>query len=168
MNINFECSGCSNRTLSFTNRCHLKLHVLGHAERDGVNSVTSNVLHVEPLAEQDLNLGFVDRSYAAELDDVHEEIAKSKENNVQCFECRLTLKKSELSDHLKAADSIEAARECSTCAMVLPNSCSLSAHLRIHEKAKPHICPECAETFDTWNMFQVQNFITSIRRLLIA
>ncbi|KAM9006408.1 zinc finger protein 687 isoform X4 [Sarcophilus harrisii] len=40
-----------------------------------------------------------------------------------------------------------ASNVCSTCPMMLPNRCSLSAHQRMHKSRPPHVCPECGGNF---------------------
>ena len=141
--ITFTCQPCGDVTLSFYNRCHLRTHVLSHLEVDGTNSVTladADSLSISPLETSQFNVGFIDEDYVEELDTIHRE--QSCSNSVQCTECRLTLDKNCLASHfVDSAKSVSTILECSECHMNLSNKCSLSAHLRIHRKQSPFVCP---------------------------
>lgn len=69
-------------------------------------------------------------------------------NNFKCPECQTQFGgKAELVTHFQ---QIRAAPNstCTQCSppMMLPNSCALSAHQRIHKHKAPHVCPECGGT----------------------
>lgn len=40
--------------------------------------------------------------------------------------------------------------KCKICHLIASTSCSLQAHIRLHEKSRPYICPECAKGFSSW------------------
>ncbi|XP_075995649.1 zinc finger protein 687b [Genypterus blacodes] len=66
-------------------------------------------------------------------------------NNYKCPECQTQFSgKPELVTHFQ---QIRAAPNstCTQCSppMMLPNSCAVSAHQRIHKHRAPHVCPEC-------------------------
>ncbi|XP_077404275.1 zinc finger protein 687b isoform X1 [Vanacampus margaritifer] len=66
-------------------------------------------------------------------------------NNYKCLECQTQFSsKAALVTHFQ---QIRAAPNstCSQCSppMMLPNSCAVSAHQRIHKHRTPHVCPEC-------------------------
>ncbi|XP_029919622.1 zinc finger protein 687b isoform X2 [Myripristis murdjan] len=66
-------------------------------------------------------------------------------NNFKCPECQAQFSgKAELVTHFQ---QIRAAPNstCTQCSppMMLPNSCAVSAHQRIHKHRAPHVCPEC-------------------------
>lgn len=69
-------------------------------------------------------------------------------NNFKCPECQTQCNnKAELVTHfqqIRATSNLT----CSQCSppMMLPNSCALSAHQRIHKHKAPHVCPECGGT----------------------
>ncbi|XP_034561523.1 zinc finger protein 687b isoform X1 [Notolabrus celidotus] len=69
-------------------------------------------------------------------------------NNFKCPECQVQFNsKAELVTHFQ---QIRAAPNstCTQCSppMMLPNSCAVSAHQRIHKHRAPHVCPECGGT----------------------
>ncbi|XP_030004091.1 zinc finger protein 687b isoform X2 [Sphaeramia orbicularis] len=69
-------------------------------------------------------------------------------NNFKCPECQTQFSgKAELVTHFQ---QIRAAPNstCTQCSppMMLPNSCAVSAHQRIHKHRAPHVCPECGGT----------------------
>ncbi len=142
--ISFACRPCGN--LTFYNRCHLRTHVLSHLEIDGTNSMTmadTDSLTISPLDHSEFDVGFIDESYAEELDTLHREHFRSEQSsNIQCTECRLTITRDHLSSHFHDSNkSSSNILECSECKMNLPNRCSLSAHERIHRKQAPYVCP---------------------------
>ncbi|XP_029023839.1 zinc finger protein 687b isoform X2 [Betta splendens] len=66
-------------------------------------------------------------------------------NNFKCPECQTQFSgKAELVTHFQ---QIRAAPNstCTQCSppMMLPNSCAVSAHQRVHKHRAPHVCPEC-------------------------
>ncbi|XP_077447485.1 zinc finger protein 687b isoform X2 [Stigmatopora argus] len=66
-------------------------------------------------------------------------------NNYKCPECQTQFSsKAAMVTHFQ---QIRAASNstCSQCSppMMLPNSCAVSAHQRIHKHKAPHVCPEC-------------------------
>uniref|UniRef100_A0A4W6FBH4 Zinc finger protein 687b n=1 Tax=Lates calcarifer TaxID=8187 RepID=A0A4W6FBH4_LATCA len=62
-------------------------------------------------------------------------------NNFKCPECQTQFSgKAELVTHFQ---QIRAAPNSCSPPMMLPNSCAVSAHQRIHKHRAPHVCPEC-------------------------
>lgn len=69
-------------------------------------------------------------------------------NNFKCPECQTQCNnKAELVTHFQQIRATSNST-CSQCSppMMLPNSCALSAHQRIHKHKAPHVCPECGGT----------------------
>ncbi|XP_059898713.1 zinc finger protein 687b isoform X3 [Gadus macrocephalus] len=74
-------------------------------------------------------------------------------NNYKCPECQSQFSgKAELVTHFQqiraTPNSVSPGDENATCSqcsppMMLPNSCAVSAHQRIHKHRAPHVCPEC-------------------------
>ncbi|XP_068603007.1 zinc finger protein 687b [Brachionichthys hirsutus] len=66
-------------------------------------------------------------------------------NNFKCPECQTQFSgKAELVTHFQQirGASYSTCTQCSP-PMMLPNSCAVSAHQRIHKHRAPHVCPEC-------------------------
>uniref|UniRef100_A0AAV2K4K8 C2H2-type domain-containing protein n=1 Tax=Knipowitschia caucasica TaxID=637954 RepID=A0AAV2K4K8_KNICA len=69
-------------------------------------------------------------------------------NNFKCPECQTQCNnKAELVTHFQQIRATSNST-CSQCSppMMLPNSCALSAHQRVHKHKAPHVCPECGGT----------------------
>ena len=158
--IQFACQSCKPEggnvpMKTFHNACQLKMHVLSHLEIDGVGSVGTDTISVQPIGSEDLSTGFVDESFARELDLAHEAVERDSETSlVQCLECKLSIEATNVQSHYENEDDPKRIVECETCSMALPNPCSLSAHKRVHERLKPFVCPECGSQFQTWSVFQ--------------
>ncbi|XP_036948427.1 zinc finger protein 687b isoform X2 [Acanthopagrus latus] len=66
-------------------------------------------------------------------------------NNFKCPECQTQFSgKAELVTHFQQIRGSPNST-CTQCSppMMLPNSCAVSAHQRIHKHRAPHVCPEC-------------------------
>ncbi|XP_053717464.1 zinc finger protein 687b [Synchiropus splendidus] len=66
-------------------------------------------------------------------------------NNFKCSECQTQFSgKAELVSHFQQIRAVPNST-CTQCSppMMLPNSCAVSAHQRIHKHKAPHVCPEC-------------------------
>lgn len=74
-----------------------------------------------------------------------------KEKNVpHCLECGIE-QTSSMKDHFQKNDKpIDDDIKCVKCSLILPSKCSLRAHVRIHDKRDPYVCPECGKDFDDW------------------
>ncbi|KAF7670086.1 hypothetical protein LDENG_00056640 [Lucifuga dentata] len=69
-------------------------------------------------------------------------------NNFKCLECQTQFAgKAELVTHFQQIRTA-ANSTCNQCSppMMLPNSCAVSAHQRVHKHRAPHVCPECGGT----------------------
>ncbi|XP_047238744.1 zinc finger protein 687b isoform X2 [Girardinichthys multiradiatus] len=69
-------------------------------------------------------------------------------NNFKCPECQAQFSgKAELVTHFQQIRGAPSST-CSQCSppMMLPNSCAMSAHQRVHKHKAPHVCPECGGT----------------------
>ncbi|XP_041823204.1 zinc finger protein 687b isoform X2 [Melanotaenia boesemani] len=69
-------------------------------------------------------------------------------NNFKCPECQTQFTgKAELVTHFQQIRGAPNST-CTQCSppMMLPNSCAVSAHQRIHKHRAPHVCPECGGT----------------------
>ncbi|XP_023815440.2 zinc finger protein 687b isoform X3 [Oryzias latipes] len=66
-------------------------------------------------------------------------------NNFKCPECQTQFSgKAELVTHFQQIRGAPNST-CTQCSppMMLPNSCAVSAHQRVHKHKAPHVCPEC-------------------------
>lgn len=156
LNITFSCQGCK-RVLSFNNNCHLRMHILSHMEVDGISSVGADFINIEALAKEDLDVSAIGQDdFKRELDMVCDEINQTKPGSViQCSECHVAMSEETLANHFSRTDAKAAGElECPHCAIALTNSCSLAAHIRIHQQQVPRVCPECGMTFDTLSVFR--------------
>ncbi|XP_024154268.1 zinc finger protein 687b isoform X2 [Oryzias melastigma] len=66
-------------------------------------------------------------------------------NNFKCPECQAQFSgKAELVTHFQLIRGAPNST-CTQCSppMMLPNSCAVSAHQRVHKHKAPHVCPEC-------------------------
>ncbi|XP_075040919.1 zinc finger protein 532 [Mixophyes fleayi] len=73
-----------------------------------------------------------------------EDSSKLCRHSLKCLECsEVFLDETSLATHYQQAVDISAQRTCSICMMLLPNQCSFSCHLRIHQHRSPYTCPEC-------------------------
>ncbi|XP_039276559.1 zinc finger protein 532 isoform X2 [Nilaparvata lugens] len=72
-----------------------------------------------------------------------------------CPECKLSFGISTtLQDHLLGENRpLRPELQCNACSLVLPTSCSLRMHLRIHIPIKPHRCPECGVEYENYDRF---------------
>ncbi|KAG7499922.1 zinc finger 687b-like isoform X1 [Solea senegalensis] len=69
-------------------------------------------------------------------------------NNFKCPECQTQFSgKAELVTHFQQIRAVPNST-CTQCSppMMLPNSCAVAAHQRIHKHRAPHVCPECGGT----------------------
>ena len=148
--ISFVCGPCGNLSMSFHNKCHLRVHILSHLELDGSSSVPvvePETLSVSSLSEDLLSVGFVDQSFNEELGKLDTEFKSFSVDN--CTECLAKIGSANLVKHFQADASVE----CDLCHMYLPSACAWKAHQRIHRGRQPYVCPECGTTFETQPMF---------------
>ena len=61
--LTFACSACDGETLTFFNRCHLRTHVVGHMENDGVSAVAADRFDAAPLDTEQFDSGFFDDDF---------------------------------------------------------------------------------------------------------
>ena len=61
--LTFACSACDGETLTFFNRCHLRTHVVGHMENDGVSAVAAERFDASPLDTEQFDSGFFDDAF---------------------------------------------------------------------------------------------------------
>lgn len=67
---------------------------------------------------------------------------------IYCTECKKELLES-LSEHFLLHNRpFDEQLTCKNCKFIAPSWCSLQAHLRIHEKLSPFVCPECGKCFN--------------------
>ncbi|XP_063815460.1 zinc finger protein 532 [Pseudophryne corroboree] len=73
-----------------------------------------------------------------------EDSSKLCRHSLKCLECsEVFLDETALATHFQQAVDISGQRTCSICMMLLPNQCSFTCHLRIHQHRSPYTCPEC-------------------------
>lgn len=79
---------------------------------------------------------------------------ESLQEAVKCFDCGRYLY-CPLAEHYRGCNKpTNNALACTRCKMITSTGCSLKAHLRIHTKEPPHICPDCGENFELWLPFK--------------
>lgn len=72
-----------------------------------------------------------------------EDPSKLSRHGMKCLECSETfLDEMLLATHFQSAAEA-GGQTCQICQMLLPNKCSFSSHLRIHQHKSPYTCPEC-------------------------
>ncbi|XP_043535588.1 zinc finger protein 532 isoform X5 [Chiloscyllium plagiosum] len=72
-----------------------------------------------------------------------EDPSKLSRYGMKCLECSETfLDEILLATHFQHAAEA-GGQTCHICQMLLPNKCSFSSHLRIHQHKSPYTCPEC-------------------------
>ncbi|XP_069780126.1 zinc finger protein 532 isoform X2 [Narcine bancroftii] len=72
-----------------------------------------------------------------------EDPSKLSRHGMKCLECSETfLDEILLATHFQNAAET-GGQTCQICQMLLPNKCSFSSHLRIHQHKSPYTCPEC-------------------------
>ncbi|XP_072353442.1 zinc finger protein 532 isoform X3 [Scyliorhinus torazame] len=72
-----------------------------------------------------------------------EDPSKLSRHGMKCLECSETfLDEILLATHFQHAAEA-GGQTCQICQMLLPNKCSFSSHLRIHQHKSPYTCPEC-------------------------
>lgn len=111
-------------------------HIRSHVFKTTTINITD--LKVEPLPIEDFPLLPSLSSNTSE---------SSQDKNVpKCLECNAEINGHELLYKERAKHYMQITNEihsCPVCLYVLPTHCALAAHLRIHLKQHPYICPEC-------------------------
>lgn len=75
---------------------------------------------------------------------------KPVEKLPDCPECKETKIMSMIEHFLAGNRPMDNRIKCNKCGLVSPSQCSLRAHMRIHDRKAPFICPECGKGFDKW------------------
>uniref|UniRef100_A0A8D3EA45 Zinc finger protein 687b n=1 Tax=Scophthalmus maximus TaxID=52904 RepID=A0A8D3EA45_SCOMX len=142
LRIEVTCNHCAKR-LAFFNKCSLLLHAREHKERGLVMQCSHLVMR--PVTVEQM-IGQQDITPIGALMPLPCKKAEGLQySNFKCPECQTQFSgKAELVTHFQ---QIRAAPNstCTQCSppMMLPNSCAVSAHQRIHKHKAPHVCPEC-------------------------
>ncbi|XP_007901278.1 zinc finger protein 532 isoform X2 [Callorhinchus milii] len=72
-----------------------------------------------------------------------EDRSKLSRHGMKCLECNeVCLDEMLLATHFQHA-SEAGGQTCQICQMLLPNKCSFTSHVRIHQHKSPYTCPEC-------------------------
>ncbi|XP_065207000.1 zinc finger protein 532-like isoform X2 [Planococcus citri] len=71
---------------------------------------------------------------------------------VICRECRAEV--TNLNKHIRAENKPLKEFLCEHCKFFSPSKCALQAHIRMHTKTQPYICPDCGFYFNTYETFQ--------------
>ncbi|KAI4817597.1 hypothetical protein KUCAC02_010982 [Chaenocephalus aceratus] len=160
LRIEVTCNHCAKR-LAFFNKCSLLLHAREHKER-GLVMQCSHLVMRPVTVEQMIGQQDITPIGAAQPRTVRrgpqgpqalmplpcKKAEGLQYNSFKCPECQTQFSgKAELVTHFQ---QIRAAPNstCTQCSppMMLPNSCAVSAHQRIHKHRAPHVCPECGGT----------------------
>ncbi|KAK1879995.1 Zinc finger protein 687b [Dissostichus eleginoides] len=160
LRIEVTCNHCAKR-LAFFNKCSLLLHAREHKERGLVMQCSHLVMRPvtveQMIGQQDITpIGAAQPRTVRRAPQGPQALmplpCKKAEglqyNSFKCPECQTQFSgKAELVTHFQ---QIRAAPNstCTQCSppMMLPNSCAVSAHQRIHKHRAPHVCPECGGT----------------------
>lgn len=68
-----------------------------------------------------------------------------------CIDCD-TPQKTTMAEHYKGENRpLDPNLNCAICKFIAPTECSLKAHIRIHTKSEPFVCPDCGKNFPKWN-----------------
>uniref|UniRef100_A0A3Q3KFF6 C2H2-type domain-containing protein n=1 Tax=Monopterus albus TaxID=43700 RepID=A0A3Q3KFF6_MONAL len=139
LRIEVTCNHCAKR-LAFFNKCSLLLHAREHKERGLVMQCSHLVMRPvtveQMIGQQDITP--IGGKKGCSL--LSSSSFSPPYNNFKCPECQTQFSgKAELVTHFQQI------RTCTQCSppMMLPNSCAVSAHQRIHKHRAPHVCPEC-------------------------
>ncbi|MEQ2182121.1 hypothetical protein GOODEAATRI_018926 [Goodea atripinnis] len=156
LRIEVTCNHCAKR-LAFFNKCSLLLHAREHKERGLVMQCSHLVMRPvtveQMIGQQDITPigGSAIPASSSPVKDASSPAASApprpvrrapqgpqalmplpckkvdwlQYNNFKCPECQV--------------------HQCSP-PMMLPNSCAMSAHQRVHKHKAPHVCPECGGT----------------------
>ncbi|CAL8295080.1 unnamed protein product [Merluccius merluccius] len=152
LRIEVTCNHCAKR-LAFFNKCSLLLHAREHKERGLVMQCSHLVMRpvtVEQMVgQQDTTATTGNKSLdlgcAALMPLPCKKAEALQYNNFKCPECQSQFSsKAELVTHFQQIRAVPNST-CTQCSppMMLPNSCAVSAHQRIHKHRAPHVCPEC-------------------------
>lgn len=85
-------------------------------------------------------------------DDLDEDTSTDDNKTVMCRECKVEVVN--LSKHIRAENKPLKEFLCEHCKFFSPSKCALQAHIRMHSKAQPYICPDCGFYFNTYETFQ--------------
>ncbi|XP_028164330.1 zinc finger protein 532-like [Ostrinia furnacalis] len=156
--INYQCRICvsSRRHLIFYNRCNLLSHIRSHT----VKTATINVsdLSVDPLPSNFFKTkknntnppmppAVQITSAPSDKSQTDNQMKKISQSGTICSDCgqNITmttgvLYKDRASHYMQYTNQVYS---CPICLFNLPTACGLKAHLRLHLKKPPFICPEC-------------------------
>ncbi|XP_068946127.1 zinc finger protein 687 isoform X4 [Petaurus breviceps papuanus] len=176
MRIEVTCNHCARR-LVFFNKCSLLLHAREHKDRGLVMQCSHLVMRpvaldqmvgqpdITPLVPVAVppaappppaTLGTGEGAAECLVSPLSAELPPASASPFtytcfRCLECKEQCRdKAGMATHFQQAGPPApglASNVCSTCPMMLPNRCSLSAHQRMHKNRPPHVCPECGGNF---------------------
>ncbi|XP_036622451.1 zinc finger protein 687 isoform X3 [Trichosurus vulpecula] len=176
MRIEVTCNHCARR-LIFFNKCSLLLHAREHKDRGLVMQCSHLVMRpvaldqmvgqpditpLVPVAAPPANplpsatSGTGEGTAESLVSPLSAELPPASAppftyTCFRCLECKEQCRdKAGMATHFQQAGPPApgvASNVCSTCPMMLPNRCSLSAHQRMHKSRPPHVCPECGGNF---------------------
>lgn len=175
--ITFLCDSC-NDVQMFYNRCNLLSHIRAHSDKGEPSDIRN--AFIKPLSPSEMqqiasNLPSSDEEDSSAMDTESAsptkllEVSISEENTEQpvdnktevpsvvtCSECGRNFENAKSrTDHLTNKEKIPSIiAQCQRCGILCPSRCNFKAHLRIHLKVKPYICPECGIGLQqSWDAF---------------
>ncbi|XP_060906637.1 zinc finger protein 687a [Labrus mixtus] len=161
LRIEVTCNHCAKR-LAFFNKCSLLLHAREHKEKGLIMQCSHLVMKPVPveqmISQQEptavgVSAPSTGTAISSPTPSAHKAVSNKKSEAVQyignkCLECQAQFSsKEEVAEHFQEIRPAQTT-PCTECSppMLLPNSCSATAHQRIHQGCSPHVCPECGGT----------------------
>ncbi|XP_051915948.1 zinc finger protein 592 [Hippocampus zosterae] len=152
VHIEVGCTHCA-KTMVFFNKCALLAHAREHKKNGAVMQCTQ--LHMKPIAEANMFVPLGTEPLKTDSRATPSRSLKSQpamplypddvtHHRLWCLECNKQMSDHRaLTGHYQSLSDDKKGLICKLCSMLLPNRCSLKAHLRIHALKPPYCCPEC-------------------------
>ncbi|XP_045493829.1 zinc finger protein 687a-like [Colias croceus] len=148
LQITYLCRYC-NKLNVFYNRCQFLAHIRSHSNKTATINLSD--LKVEPLLFISSEIATTSKSVDSVTVNSATEMYRTVNSdqtfpNIYCFECKtnITVTKNKEKDRVKHyMEHAHKIYTCPVCLFTLPSICALSAHIRLHLKSPPYICPEC-------------------------
>lgn len=175
--ITFLCDSCSDVQI-FYNRCNLLSHIRAHSDKGEPSDIrnafikpvlSSEMQHIncslpssdeEDSSAMDTESASPTKLLEVSISELNTEQTVDNKSEVPsviaCSECGKSFDNSKSRvEHLTNKEKIPTIiAQCQRCGILCPSRCNFKAHLRIHLKVKPYICPECGIGLQqSWDAF---------------